>query len=888
MTTMPNPQERPDVQLDGDAREQGRVYQAAHDQIIHEITQQGPRRPLPPAAIVQVPAGLSGLPRRPSATFVGRETALTALRQTLQDVTGPGVISQAVLGLGGVGKSELALQYAHHHRQEYALVWWIDADRPDLIRAGLAALTRELTCGIDSVAAEQATVEEATAWALSWLAAQPGWLIIFDNVEEVADVEPYLARLVHGHVLITTRRDVGWQHLNITPLRLELLSRPAAIALLADLIGPPDSADTDGLKQLAEQLGDLPLALTQAGAYIARTPRITLRRYLNLLETMPARMYDTATVDQDAERVIAKVWTLSQARLQQVNPLAVHVLNLLALFAPDNLPCRVLAALPGTDELQTDEALALLASYSLITLTTFELAGEETDDLISMHRLVQAVTRHQLATDQQAQLRERATALLLEALPEDPEAPENRPVYQHLLPHARAVLPLDSPGLSRILIYLLEVEDYPLARQLAEQINTHLRDTSHPCALQAQQTLAICVGEEGNAAAARDQLAALLPVRERVSGIEDPSTLYTRHLLADWTGQAGDPAAARDQLAALLPVEERVRGAEDPSTLTTRYFLADWTGQAGDAAAARDQLVALLRVRERVSGIEDPSTLTTRYLLAHWTGEAGDAAAARDQLAALLPVEERVRGAEDPSTLTTRYALALWTGQAGDAAAARDQLAALLRVRERVSGIEDPSTLTTRHLLADWTGQAGDAAAARDQLAALLPVRERVSGIEDPSTLTTRHLLADWTGQAGDAAAARDQLAALLPVEERVRGVEDPSTLYTRYFLALWTGQAGDAAAARDQLAALLPVRERVSGIEDPSTLYTRYFLALWTGQAGDAAAARDQLAALLPVRERVSGVEDPSTLTTRYALARWTGEAGDPAAARDQLAALL
>ncbi|MFI7419433.1 FxSxx-COOH system tetratricopeptide repeat protein [Nonomuraea sp. NPDC049684] len=829
MTTLPDPEERPDVQLDGDARERGRVYQAAHDQIINEITQQGPRRPLPPAATVQVPAGLSGLPRRPAAAFVGREAALTALRQTLQDMTGPGVISQAVLGLGGVGKSELALQYAHHHRQEYALVWWIDADRPDLIRAGLAALTRELTCGIDSVAAEQATVEEATAWALSWLAAHPSWLVIFDNVEEVADVEPYLARLSHGHVLITTRRDVGWQHLNITPLRLELLSRPAAIALLADLIGPPDSADTDGLKQLAEQLGDLPLALTQAGAYIARTPRITLRRYLNLLETWPARMYDAATVDQDAERVIAKVWTLSQARLQQVDPLAVQVLNLLAFFAPDNLPCRVLAALPGADELQTDEALALLASYSLITLTTSEFSSEETDDLISVHRLVQAVTRHQLDPGQQAQLREQAADLLLAALPEDPEAPENRPVYQHLLPHARAVLPLDSPGLSRILTYLLEVEDYDLARQLAEQINTHLCDTNHPCALQAQQTLAACVGEEGEAAAARDMLAALLPVRERVSGVEDPSTLLTHYSLARWTGEAGDPAAARDLLAALLPVHERASGVEDPSTLLTHYSLARWTGQAGDPAAARDMLAALLPVRERASGVEDPSTLLTRYSLAHWTGQAGDPAAARDLLAALLPVHERVSGVEDPSTLLTRYSLADWTGQAGDPAAARDLFAALLPIEERVRGAEDPSTLLTHYSLAHWTGQAGDPAAARDLLAALLPVRERVSGVEDPSTLLTHYSLAHWTGQAGDPAAARDLFAALLPIEERVRGAEDPSTLLTHYSLAHWTGEAGDPAAARDLLAALLPVHERVSGVDDPDTVHTRRALAEYT-----------------------------------------------------------
>ncbi|MFD0480859.1 NB-ARC domain-containing protein [Nonomuraea thailandensis] len=259
------------IQLQAKSSGQSPMHQAAGDLSIHHDSS-SLRRPLPHAESVPVPAGMNGLPRRPAAAFVGRDPALTALHQVLEDKPGTGVISQAVLGLGGVGKSELALQYAHRHRQDYELVWWIDADSPDLIRTGLAALAQALTCGIDSVAAEQATVEEAAAWALSWLAAHPGWLVIFDNVEEVADVEPYLARLVHGHVLITTRRDIGWQHLDITPIRLELLSRPAATTLLAGLIGPPDSANARALNELAEQLGDLPLALTQAGAYIARTP----------------------------------------------------------------------------------------------------------------------------------------------------------------------------------------------------------------------------------------------------------------------------------------------------------------------------------------------------------------------------------------------------------------------------------------------------------------------------------------------------------------------------------------------------------------------------------------------------------------------------------------
>ena len=135
---------------------------------------------------------------------------------------------------------------------------------------------------------------------------------------------------------------------------------------------------------------------------------------------------------------------------------------------------------------------------------------------------------------------------------------------------------------------------------------------------------------------------------------EHPDTLDTRGNLARWSGMAGDAAGARDQFAALLPIRERVLGAEHPQTLTTRYNLARWTGEAGDAAGARDQFAALLPIRERVLGAEHPHTLTTRYNLARWTGEAGDAAGARDQFAALLPIRERVLGAEHPDTLSTR------------------------------------------------------------------------------------------------------------------------------------------------------------------------------------------------------------------------------------------
>ena len=240
--------------------------------------------------------------------------------------------------------------------------------------------------------------------------------------------------------------------------------------------------------------------------------------------------------------------------------------------------------------------------------------------------------------------------------------------------------------------------------------------------------------------------------------------------LASWTGEAGDAAGARDQFAALLPVEERVLGPEHPDTLSTRANLARWTGEAGDAAAARDQFAALLPVRERVLGPEHPDTLTARATSPAGPGQAGDAAGARDQSPRCCPSGAGARPRAPGHPGHPRQPRLLDRGGGGRGRRPRPVRRAAARPRAgprpRAPGHPDRPARN----LAYWTGEAGDAAGARDQFAALLPVRERVLGPEHPDTLHTRLNLARWTGAAGDAAGARDQFAALLPVMERVSG----------------------------------------------------------------------------------------------------------------------
>ena len=771
------------------------------------------------------------------ALLAGREEVLAGLAARLTGSQGGGPRVVALYGLGGAGKTSVAVEYAHRHLAEVGLAWQFPAEDPELLLAEFGRLAAQL--GVREVV----DARDPVASVHAVLAAFPNeWLLVFDNVPGQQAVQPLLPPAGRGRVLITSQ-SATWPPGQA--VEVPVLGTGVAAEFLLNRTGDPDEG---AAKDLAAELGGLPLALEQAGAYI-QAAGTTLAGYLSMFGDRRADLLARGEAAGHSADVAATLG-LALSRLEGETPAAAGLLRLLACLAPEPVPLVLLLAnTQAGEQLDPDVATAggpllgdqVAAGDAVAALRRYSLVTPAGGGLVLVHRLVQHVTLAQLHTAVVGQWKQAAAALVEAAIPAEPRLPAAWPVCAVLLPHARAVLGLTSDGMWQLARYLGHSGSYPAARDLF-------------------------------------QLIAAADTEDDAYGPEHPATLAARHRFAHWTGDAGDAAAGRDRYAELLPIMERVLGPEHPDTLTARGNLARWTGEAGDAAGARDQDAALLPVRERVSGPEHPNTLTARGNLARWTGEAGDAARARDQYAALLPIRERVLGPEHPQTLADRANLASWTGRAGDVVGARDQYVVLLPIFERVLGREHPDTLAARGNLAYTTGEAGDAAGARDQYAALLPIRKRVLGREHPDTLAARGNLAYTTGEAGDAAGARGQYAALLPIRERVLGPRHPDTLTARGNLAGWTGRAGDAAGARDQLTALLPIRERVLGPEHPDTLTTRANLAYWTGQAGDAARARDQLAALLPIRERVLGSEHPDTRATRGNLAYWTGQAGNDA----------
>lgn len=271
------------------------------------------------------------------------------------------------------------------------------------------------------------------------------------------------------------------------------------------------------------------------------------------------------------------------------------LLRLLAFLAPEPVPlARLLGSKKAADVLSrktadvigplladpiaVGDAISMLRRYSLVSM-----AG---DDLVLVHRLVQAVTRAQLPAEAARQWQQDAAALIELAVPDDARVPETWDLSEVLLPHAMAAVALTSGGMRQVARYLGNRGSYLASLDLFQQIlNAHNENgaygPAHSGTLSARHDLAVWTGVAGDPEGARDQLAALLPDRERIQGPEDLRTLSTRNQLSRWTGDAGDPAGARDQYAAVIPVCERVLGPEHPDTLSARGSLAYWSRQAG-------------------------------------------------------------------------------------------------------------------------------------------------------------------------------------------------------------------------------------------------------------------------------------------------------------------
>ena len=549
----------------------------------------GPRLPGSVPRVWNIPA------RNPG--FTGREGLLAELRERL--LAGEAAVVQALYGMGGVGKTQLAAEYAHRFAGAYNLAWWINSEQAGLIGDQFAALGIALGC-----VPAGASVEAVRVAVLAELRERGRWLLVFDNAENPANVTPWLPG-GSGHVLITSR-ERGWTEI-AAPVEVDVLARPESVAILQARVTGLSESDAD---RLAAQLGDLPLAIAQAAGFMAETG-MAAAQYLSLLRTRAGQVLAQGT-PRSYPRSLAAATQLITDRLAAEDPAAAELAGLCAFLAPEPIPEELITGaageLPGqlaarvADPLAWRQTLADLARQSLARIDHRGL---------QMHKLTQVILRDRLTPGQAAATPARAEAILAASDPGDPADPATWPQWARLMPHLLAVglAATHSPGLPELACnasrYLIARGDTPTAHDLASTLRQQWGDRfgdDHEHVLAIAHYLGWALRVMGRYAEARDLHRETLDRRRRVLGDDHPETLRSAHHLVNDLRALGEAQAARELAQDTLDRRRRVLGDDHPETLFSGNNLAASLRALGKVQAARDLDQDTLDRKRRILG----------------------------------------------------------------------------------------------------------------------------------------------------------------------------------------------------------------------------------------------------------------------------------------------
>ncbi|WP_432830914.1 FxSxx-COOH system tetratricopeptide repeat protein [Dactylosporangium sp. CA-092794] len=673
------------------------MYQAQRDIVIAQapVGSPPPRGPAVNAKAWTVVA--------PVATFTARDTDLTALGAALE-TTGRVVLH----GIPGVGKTQLALAWAHKHADRFDIAWQIRATSRLSAMTGLAQLTGplELTLGPDQ--------EQAASAVVAALCHRDRWLLVFDDA--APDTIRGLIPPRGGQVLITSRNPY-WDNTAATQ-EVGLFPPQAAASFLMPKAGHAGRVPTDAAVQLAERLGYLPLALEQARAYCTATGR-TLTDYLDAIQQHRLLRYG---IDDAQHLTVDATITLAVNVADHQHPAAPSLMQLFAHLAAAPIPRALATVAPhqlpaplrqtAQDQAAYDRALQVLAELALIDIR---------DGTIRVHQLVAEIIRHQHPTPSVPwwrRLRARRVTwpqitaqLLAVALPAHPDDPGTWSQIAVLYPH-----------ITTIAEHLPPSADDNAARLLTV------------CGLYAQRR-----GELREA----ERLLGEAHIRlDRSLGGNHPGTLGALNNLAEVLARLGELDHARALHERILSARRRLLGTDHADTLTSLNNLADVLVRLGELARARAMHEQTLRTRRRIFGADHADTLTSMNNLAlvlARLGELGDARMMHEQT---LQATQRNLGVDHPDTLASMNNLAGVLAKLGRTAEARAMYTGALTTARRVLGESHPNTLTLMHNLADVLAGLGELAEARSMHEHVLAARRRILGENHPETLASTNKLA--------------------------------------------------------------------------------------------------------------------------------------------------
>jgi len=774
------------------------------------------------------PAVWGGVPLR-NVNFIGRTALLDTLRERLSGSQPTAVVPEALHGLGGIGKSQIAVEYVYRHATDYDLIWWIPSENSSEIQTAFVKLA--IRMGL-SVEPSVDTAVPAVMEALRVGEPHGKWLLVFDNADRPEDVRPFFPPGT-GHILVTSR-NAQWSGV-ARAVEVDVFKRLESRELLQRRNS--DLGDTDA-DRLAEVLGDLPLAVEQAAAWRAETGMET-EEYLQLFEDKRSELLESSP-PADYEVAVEAAWNVSLDRLRQQNPGALELLQVCAFFAPEPISRSLFTGvrnIPLSPDLERTLSDPILLGRAIREINRYSLARiDHRNNTIQLHRLVQTVLRNKLNPDEQEQVRHSAHLLLANGDPNQPDSVEHWARYGELLPHVRACRAMDCTDewarrmAINVAVYLFAAGDPAGALVTAWELRSYWREKlgeKHPDTLVASRWYGRALRAVGRFEEARHVGQQTLDLMRETLGASHEETLLTAHAVASDLRAKGDFKAASDlNRIAYESANERF-GADDPDTLAAANNYALSLRLIGDFTAAQRLDEQTWRRKKAVLGENHRHTLLT---LDNWSVDLREGG---KYVKAQLQQEDTVRrfkeqvGGKHPMTLTAIKNLAVARRKAGDHRGGRALAKEAYDGFRSRYGESHPDAMSAAMNLSIDLRQAGDKQAARKMGMHVNELYERSWGEQHPFSLAgatnlsvTLRLLGEW-----DAARALNVKA--LGYMRVVLGEDHPFTLVCATNLASDLAALGDFAGALELDLDTVERSRQELGDDHPSTLAVSVNIAL-------------------------------------------------------------
>lgn len=647
---------------------------------------------------------------------MGRQDEIHKLEKSISTAAGPRKL--AITGLGGVGKTQIALELAYRmqDRDPECSIFWIPCTSYQAVEQACMAIAQMI--GIPDV--KPAEVKERIKAIFSqkdWK-----WLLIFDNADDMdmwiedsttsPPLKDFLPDNNQGHVVFTTRNRklaVKLASSDVMHLR-ELDEKTGTEFLEKSLIQKGLLNDSHAVLALLEQLTFLPLAVAQAAAYMSENS-ISVSDYLLLLREQEADVVELLSEDfgddgryKDVQNPVAMTWLISFQQVQKLDQLACDYLALMACVAPRNIPESFLPR-PASKKKMID-ALGLLSSYSFITI-------QPGNSFISLHRLVHLATRNWMKKEEQfPRYIQYATDRLSENFPDNDEA--NRQLWREYLPHALALL-----------------DENEFQKQIEKYID-YIRK------------LGICLHSDGRYNEAEKLLVQVVKTRRQVLGSEHLDALISMNDLALNYIKQGRHKDGAELSMESFEIQERMLGLEYSDTLFSMDDFALPYSFQSVWKNFEESVLQAVKDEEQLLGLEHPCTLNSITSLATIYRAQQRWREAEELEMQVMESRRRVLGPEHPATLDNLINLALTYQDQGRFKEAEELAVHVIETQKRVLGPEHPETLDSMTHLANILKELGNIPEALSLLEICIDLLNKVLGSDHPLVKSASYTLKAW------------------------------------------------------------------------------------------------------------------------------------------------